>query len=66
MHPAISYQLATALITDQRHRAERDRAARAAIRDRRAPQRGPRHPALRWSAAALTRHALTVLGTRST
>jgi hypothetical protein len=57
MHPTIGYQLATALITDDRHRAERERTARAAIRARRAPQRGPRHPAARWSTAALTRHA---------
>lgn len=55
MYPTIGYHLATALITDH-HRAERERAARAAIRARRAPQRGHRHPAPRRSAAALTRH----------
>jgi hypothetical protein len=66
MNPAIGYQLATAQIADHHHRAQRDQAARAAIRARRAPQRGHRHPAPRRSAAALTRHALTMLGARST
>jgi hypothetical protein len=37
----------------------------AAKRATHAPRRGSRHPALLWSAAALTRHALTILGTRS-
>jgi hypothetical protein len=61
MHPTLGYHLANALITDHHHRAERERAARAAIRARRAPQRGHRHPSPKRNAAALTRHVLSLL-----
>jgi hypothetical protein len=60
MHPAIGYHLATALTTERHHQAERERAA-AAIRARRTPQRGHRHPSPRRNAAALTRHVLGLL-----
>ena len=66
MHPAIGYHLTTARIAEDHARAERARAARAAIEAGRAAQRGHRHPAPRRNIAALTRHALTALGTRST
>lgn len=65
MHPAINYHLATALIADRHHQAERERAARAAKRATRAQQADPSHPATWRRARALTRHALTMLGARS-
>jgi hypothetical protein len=66
MHPTIGYPLASALIAEDHARAERKRAAQASIEARRTAQRGHRHPAPRRNIAALTRHALTALGTRST
>jgi hypothetical protein len=66
MHPTTGYHLATARIAEDHARAERERTARAAIRARRAQQHGHRHPAPRWNIVALTRHALTALGSRST
>lgn len=66
MHPTIGYQTASALITGDHHRAERERTARAVIRATRPPQHGHRHPAPWRSAVTLTRHALTMMGARTT
>jgi hypothetical protein len=66
MNPTHGYHLATALIADDHARAERGRAARAAIRARRAGQSAPGHPAARRRHGALAGHALSLLRTRST
>lgn len=65
MHPTIGYHLANEQIAAHRRQANRDQAARATKRARRSGQPDPSHPAPRWNAGALTRHALTILGARS-
>ena len=63
IQPTTALALGQSRLAEFHHQAQRDQDARAAKRARRAAQRGPRHPALLWS-AALTRHALTKLGAR--
>jgi len=65
MQPAIGYQRAIAQITAPPPPSPPRQAARAAKRSHHTRQPNPTHPASRWSAAALTRRALIVLGTHN-
>jgi len=66
MHPTTGYQLANDLITSHHRWAKHNQTARAALQAYRARQRHGQRPAARRNAAALLRHALILLGTRST
>jgi hypothetical protein len=65
MHPAISYQLARARITDLHRQAQRDALASAAQRARRAQRRPSEQPAHALPTLGLRRALTVLLGRRA-